>query len=55
MKMILKKVQSPLIKKFVYDLGSYNKDEAVPYFGCIYKISKTSGEYNRDITEKESQ
>ena len=47
-----KKVQSPLTNILAYDLGTYNKDRAIPYCTCIYKLCKISGKYNRDITEK---
>ena len=36
-----------------YILETYNKDRAVPYCSCIYKLSRISGKYNRDITAKE--
>ena len=41
-----KKFQSPLANISVYDLETYNKDRAVPYFSCICKLSKFSGKYN---------
>ena len=55
MNMILKNVQSPLTNIILYDLETYNKDRAVPFCSCIYKLSKVSGKYYRDITEKEYQ
>ena len=50
-----KKGQSPLTKIVVYDLETFNKLRAVPCCNCIYKLSKTSGKYHRDISEKEFQ
>ena len=43
-----KKVQSPLTKIVFDDLETFNKNRAVPYCGCIYKLSKISGNYYRD-------
>ena len=51
----VKKVQSPLTNIVVYDLETFNKDRAVPYCSCIYKLSKISGKYHRDISEQEYQ
>ena len=31
------------------------KIRTVPYCGCIYKVSKIFGKYNRDISEQEYQ
>ena len=39
----------------VYDIETFNTDRAVPYANCIYRLSKPSGKYNRDISEKEYQ
>ena len=39
----------------MFDLETYNKCRAFPYCSCTYKLSKTSGRYNRDVTEKEYQ
>ena len=50
-----KKVKSPLTKKVVYVLETFNKNRAVPYCSCIYKLSKISGKYHRDISEQEYQ
>ena len=50
-----KKVKSPLTNIVVYDLETFNKIRVVPYCGCIYKLSKLSGKYNRDISEQEYQ
>ena len=50
-----KKVKSPLTNIVVYDLETFNKTRAVPYCSCIYKLSKLSGKYNRDISEQEYQ
>ena len=55
MNTILKKVKSPLTNIVVYDLETFNKNRVVPYCSCIYKLSKLSGKYNRDISEQEYQ
>ena len=47
------KVQSPITHKVVNDLETFNKYRAVPYAMCIYKLSKISVEYYRDITDRE--
>ena len=39
----------------MYDLGTFNKIRAVPYCSCIYKLSKISGKFHRDISEQEYQ
>ena len=48
-----KKVQSQLTNIIVYDLETFNNDRAIPYANCIYRLSKVSGKYNRDITDRE--
>ena len=48
-------VKSPLTNIVVYDLGTFNKNRAVPYCSCIYKLNKISGKYHRDISEQEYQ
>ena len=50
-----KKVKSPLTNIIVYDLETFNKNRAVPYCSCIYKLSKISGKFRRDISEQEYQ
>ena len=50
-----KKVKSPLTNIVVYDLETFNKIRAVPYCSCIYKLSKISGKYHRDISEQDYQ
>ena len=50
-----KKVKTPLTDIFVYDLETFYKIRAVPYCSCIYKLSKISGKYHRDISEQEYQ
>ena len=50
-----KKVKSPLTNIVIYDLETFNKIRAVPYCSCIYKLSKISGKYHRDICEQEYQ
>ena len=39
----------------VYDKDTFNTIKCVPYSNCIYRLSKISGKYNRDISEKEYQ
>ena len=34
-------------------IETFNTIKCVPYSNCIYKLSKNSGKYNRDITERE--
>ena len=36
-------------------MQTFKKIRAVPYCGCIYKLSKISGKYHRDISEQENQ
>ena len=50
-----KKVKSPLTNIVVYDIETFNKIRAVPYCSCMYKLSKSSGIYYRDISEQEYQ
>ena len=50
-----KKIKSPLTNMVVYDLETFNKIRAVAYCSCIYKLSKISGKYHRDISEQEYQ
>ena len=50
-----KKVNSPLTNIVVYDLETFNKNRAVPFCSCIYKLNKISGKYHRDISEQEYQ
>ena len=47
-----KKVQSQLTNMIVYDVETFNTIKCVPYANCIYKLSKSSGKYYRDISEK---
>ena len=35
----------------VYDIETFNTDRAVLFAIGIYRLSKISGKYNRDITE----
>ena len=48
-------VQSQLTNNINYGLETYKKDRVIPNCSCIYKTSKISGIYNRDISEKEYQ
>ena len=48
-----KKVQSQLFNMIVHELATFNTDRAIPYANCIYRLSKISGKYNRDITDRE--
>ena len=50
-----KKVQSQLTNVVVYDIETFNTIKCVPYANCIYRLSKISGKYYRDISEKENQ
>ena len=50
-----RKVKTPLTNIVVFDLKTFNKERAVPYCSCIYKLSKISCKYNRDISEQEYQ
>ena len=50
-----KEVQSPLTNNIAYNLETYMKYRAFPFCGCSYKLRKTFGKYNRDITENEYQ
>ena len=50
-----KEVKSPLTNIVVYDLETFKKIRVVPYCSCIYKLSKISGKYHRDISEQEYQ
>ena len=51
----IKKVKCPLTNIVVYDLETFKKIRAVPYCRCIYKLSKISCKYHRDISEQEYQ
>ena len=50
-----KKVQSSLTNVVEYDLETFNKIRAVLSGSCFYTLSKISGKYHRDISEKEYQ
>ena len=50
-----KKVQSQLTNMIVYDIETFSTIKCVPYANCIYRLSKISGKYYRDISEKEYQ
>ena len=50
-----KKVQSQLNNIIVYDIETFSTIKCVPYANCIYRLSKISGKYYRDISEKEYQ
>ena len=39
----------------VYDIETFNTIKCVPYANCIYRLSKISGKYYRDISQKEYQ
>ena len=39
----------------VYDIETFNTIKCVPYANCLYRLSKLSGKYNRDISEKVHQ
>ena len=48
-----RRVQSSFTNIDVYNLETYNKDRAVPYYSCIQKQNKISGKNSRDSTGKE--
>ena len=48
-----KKFQSQLTKMIVYDIETFSTIKCVPYANCICRLSKISGKYYRDISEKE--
>ena len=50
-----KKIQSPLTNMVIYEIKTFNTIKCVPYANYIYKLSKLSGKYHRDRTEKEYQ
>ena len=50
-----KKVQSQLTNMVAYDIETFNTIKCVPYANCIYRLSKISGKYYRDMSEKEYQ
>ena len=50
---IFKKVQSPLNNTIMYSLKTFNEERAVPYFCCIWKLSKISCNYHRNKMEKD--
>ena len=50
-----KKAQSQLTNMIVYDIETFSTIKCVPYANCIYRLSKISGKYYRDISEKEYQ
>ena len=39
----------------MYDIETFNKNRTVPYCSCIFKLSKISRKYHRDISEQEYQ
>ena len=50
-----KNVQSQITNMIVYDIETFSTIKCVPYANCIYRLSKISGKYYRDIPEKEYQ
>ena len=44
-----------MLKVIVYDIETFSTIKCVPYAKCIYKLSKISGKYYRDISEKDYQ
>ena len=50
-----KKVQSQLTNMTVYDIETFSTTKCVPYANCIYRLSKISGKYYRDISERISE
>ena len=45
-------MQSQLTNMVVYDLETFVTNRVVPYSICIYKLSKNSEIFNRDITQQ---
>ena len=45
-----KKVQSQLTNVVVYDIETFSTIKCIPYANCIYRLSKISGKYYRDIS-----
>ena len=39
----------------IYDIETFSTIKCVPYASCIYRLSKISGKYYRDTSEKEYQ
>ena len=37
----------------MYDLETFNTDRAIPYCVSLYRVSKISRRYNRDLTKEE--
>ena len=50
---IPKKIDSHLTNFVVYDLETHNTDRAKPYDMTLYRLSKTTGRYERDPTQEE--
>ena len=50
-----KKVKYPITNIVFYDLETFNKIRAVPFCSCIYKLSKISGKYHRDMSKQQYQ
>ena len=55
MNTVLKKVKYQFNNIVLSDLEPFSKSRAVTYCCCIYKLSKISGKYHPDISEKEYQ
>ena len=39
----------------MFDLAIFNKVRVFPHCSCLYKLSKNSGKYHRDISEQKHQ
>ena len=50
-----KKVQSQLTNMVDYDIETFKTIKSVPHSNWIYRLSKISGKYHRDLSEKEYQ
>ena len=50
---IPKKIESHLTNFILYDPETHNTDRARPYNMTFYRLSKTAGRYNRDLTPDE--
>ena len=49
---IPKKIEPHLTNFIVYDLETLNTERARPYNMTFYRLSKTSGRYDRDLTQE---
>ena len=50
---IPQKIESHLVNFIVYDLETHNSDRARPYCISFYRLSKSAGSFNRDLSQYE--